>query len=191
MRSLPEPLAKHISNVDGDRFTGWVLVPTFRAFQPVNPAFLMPLEHRFLTAVVHAGLAKAVRGLSIALRFFQSKDDYAFGKFGKFVALSIRYPLLKLTDVIAKVATVVFGRALRLGARKQFLLEVEAGVLDINKYPCDLLLRVGDLSLVACVESGLGQADGGAETAESGSDIQGVSLTKKNQETQQNSREVS
>lgn len=132
------------------------------------------LEYRLLTKVVHAGLAKAVRWLSICGRFLQAKDERAWMDFFHLISVPVSRLLFQLSDTLAKSAAFVFRRAFRLGARKQFLLEVQTGVLNLDQYPCDFLLGVGDLALISCTECVLRQADGGAEAAEGGSNVHGA-----------------
>lgn len=156
-----------------DARRGLVLGLAFRANQLRIPA-IGRLEYCFLTNVVHAGLTKAVRWLSICGRFLQAKDESAGMDFFHLISSPVSRLLFQLSDTLAECAALVFRRAFRLGARKQFLLEVQAGVLNLDQYPCDFLLGVGDLALISCAECVLRQADGRAKAAEGGSNVHGV-----------------
>lgn len=152
---------------------GLILGFAFGARQLRIPA-ICHLEYRLLTKVVHAGLAKIVRWLSICGEFFQAQDKRAGMNLFHLVSVPLGRLLLQFSNTLAKCAALVFRRAFRLGARKQFLLEVQTGILDLNQYPCDFLLSVGDLALISCTECVLRQADGGAEATEGGSNVHGV-----------------
>lgn len=136
---------------------------------------LATLEHRFLSRVVHTGLAKVVHRLS-ALCVRPEPVNVGVGvQFRELVTLPFLGFSQKLVDLLAKLSSLVFRRAFRLAARKQFLLELETGRLRLDQYPCDFLLRVGDLRVISGGSSCLPQGERSVQSGKCGGDIHGSS----------------
>lgn len=129
------------------------------------------LEHKFLAEIVHARLAKSVKWLHCAASIFKVKHESSRVWLGKLVFVALRGSCLKFSYFIAHVAHQVFCRAFRLGARRQFLLEAKANVLDIDQYPCKTLLNLGDLVIVPIGDSRFCEVDCCADARKCGHDV--------------------
>lgn len=136
---------------------------------------LATLEHRFLSRVVHTGLAKVVHGLSVLCVRPEPVNVGVGVQLRELVTLPFFRLSQKLVDLLAKLSSLVFRRAFRLAARKQFLLELKTGRLRLDQYPCDFLLRVGDLRVISGGSSCLPQGERSVQSGKCGGDIHGSS----------------
>ena len=139
----------------GQSFAGQVVIVTFRATQV--RAVWHSLEYRFLTSVVHAGLAKVVHGCSVICCVLECINECTVGKLMNLVMRTVIRLLEKLSDFSLQLATLVFERSHLLFCRRVFLLSLNADVLELNDSIIKTLERVGDLRIVAYRDSGRGE----------------------------------
>jgi len=157
--------------LDLNALPGGVLVPTFWASKMDHEPFYATLERRLLTPVVHARLAKIVVGLGAFQVFLYRKHVDAFGELGQLIALPLCRPLGKFRDLLFKLTYAIFRRIFRINARLCFLIELQAGHLDVNKYPCQALLGFGDLVMVSGHDGGFREFNGALQAGKGGNGV--------------------
>ena len=151
----------------------------FIAMQTYPPMASHLLEYYFLRRVVHAGLAKIVRGCAAAIRFLIRQDECAFVNLIQRVLRPLLPPLLKLSNACTEFSFVVFERLNLIAHRRRFLLQVQRGVLYVEDFDGQILRSFGDFVFVARGDGGAGNVprtpEGGKACAQCGQRFHGGS----------------
>lgn len=129
------------------------------------------LERKFLAEVVHARLANSVKWLLDAAAILQVKHERSKIWLGKLVLSALRRTFLKISYLLREITYRVFCRTFRVNARRQFLLQAKTNRLDVDQYPCETLLNLGDLVIVPAGNSGFCEVNSCPNARECGHDV--------------------
>lgn len=127
------------------------------------PVFLLDLEYYLLRRVVHAGLAKVMGGCGSITGALVREDERAFVNLFQRVLSPIRFALLEVSNRCFELSFVVFERLNLISHRRRFLLQVKRGVLYVEDFESELLSRLCDFEVVACLDGLCHQIPRGAE----------------------------
>ena len=125
------------------------------AYQVDRCEIFRALEYYLLRRVVHAGLTKIVRWSGAFMHGVGRQNKNPAGKLMKTVLRPLVALALQINEVCFDLSCIVFERLAFLIARREFLLQLKRGVLDVDDAVIESAQRLVNFRVIARLSGSL------------------------------------